>query len=95
VATVRNQLRCEFKWQDAPKPLDDHLPTANTLAGRLVRQRTSLGLSQKEMAGRLGVAPGTLARWERGEREPEGALLERVERFLDEAEAGLDARRVG
>ena len=35
---------------------------------RLVRRRTSLGLSQKEAAKRLGVDPGTLARWERGER---------------------------
>ena len=58
------------------------LPVANTLAEQLVRQRTSLGLSQKESAERLGVDPGTLAKWERGEREPAGAFAERAKRFL-------------
>jgi transcriptional regulator with XRE-family HTH domain len=48
----------------------DPLPVANTLAERLVRQRTGLELSQKESAERLGVDPSTLAKWERGEREP-------------------------
>jgi transcriptional regulator with XRE-family HTH domain len=60
----------------------DPLPPANTLAGQLVRQRTSLGLSQKESAERLGVDPTTLARWERGEREPKGEFAKRAERFL-------------
>jgi transcriptional regulator with XRE-family HTH domain len=58
------------------------LPVANTLAERLVRQRTSLGLSQKQSAERLGVDPSTLARWERGEREPTGAFAERVQRYV-------------
>lgn len=38
----------------------------------MVRHRTSLGLSQKESARRLHVDPSTLAKWERGEREPTG-----------------------
>jgi len=71
------------------------LPEADTLGGRLVRHRTSLGMTQGEAAKRIDVDPGTLARWERGEREPAGALLGRAERFLDEAEAGLEVRRVG
>jgi transcriptional regulator with XRE-family HTH domain len=58
---------------------------------QLVRQRTSLGLSQKEAAERLGVDPGTLAKWERGEREPAGAFLARVKQFL----GGEEAQRVG
>jgi transcriptional regulator with XRE-family HTH domain len=58
------------------------LPTASTLAEQLVRQRTSRGLSQKEAAIRIGVDPGTLARWERGEREPTGAYAVRVQRFV-------------
>jgi transcriptional regulator with XRE-family HTH domain len=33
-------------------------------------------------ATEIGVDQGTLARWERGEREPTGALLENVTRFL-------------
>jgi len=58
------------------------LQQANGPAEQLVRHRTSLGLSQKDAASRIGVDPGTLARWERGERQPEGVLRSRVERFL-------------
>jgi transcriptional regulator with XRE-family HTH domain len=72
----------------------DPLPQANTLAEQLVRRRTRLGLSQKESAGRIGVDQGTLARWERGEREPAGAFLVWVKRFLLEGEA-LGAQRAG
>jgi len=42
----------------------------------------TLGLSQKEAAMRLGVDPTTLARWERGEREPMGTFELRAQRFL-------------
>lgn len=31
------------------------------------------------------VDPGTLARWERGEREPRGSFLTRLVQFLDAA----------
>jgi len=72
------------------------LPAANTLAEQLVRQRTSLGLSQKESAERLGVDPGTLAKWERGEREPAGRFLDLVKRFLgDDGEWRSISRRAG
>lgn len=72
------------------------LPESKSPAEQLVRRRTTLGLSQAEAANCLGVDPGTLARWERGEREPRGACLGRVERFLcDEEAADLDAWRVG
>jgi len=71
------------------------LPAADTLGERLVRHPT-LGLSQKEAAKHLGVGPGTLARWEREEREPAGSSPGHVERFLcDEEAADLEARRVG
>ena len=74
----------------------DPLPQANTVSEQLVRQRTSLGLSQKESAERLGVDPSTLAKWERGEREPAGAFLARVDHFLVQSEASrVDARRAG
>ena len=70
------------------------LPEAHTLNGRLIRHRTSLGMTQEEAAKRLGVDAGTLARWERGERTSEGVFLGRVERFLsDEDAAGIDARK--
>lgn len=40
--------------------------------------RRYLGLSQEAMARRLRVDPGTLARWEQGEREPKGEHLRSV-----------------
>jgi transcriptional regulator with XRE-family HTH domain len=58
------------------------LPPAKSMGGRLVRQRTALGLTQKESAKRLNVDPSTLAKWERGERKPAGRFLERVNRLL-------------
>ena len=70
------------------------LALASTLAEQLVRQRTSLGLSQKESARQIGVDPATLARWERGEREPAGAFQARVKRFVLHGETS-DARRAG
>ena len=57
------------------------------LGERLVRCRTLLGLSQKGFAGQLGVDQGTLAKWERGERQPAGEFAARVTRFLNTAEA--------
>ena len=41
------------------------LPDAKTLGERLVRHRTTLGMSQKEVAEEIGVDQETLARWER------------------------------
>jgi len=46
--------------------------------------RRYFGLSQEVMARRIRVDPGTLARWEQGEREPEGRLRMRLATFLDE-----------
>jgi DNA-binding XRE family transcriptional regulator len=66
---------------------DNPLPPATSLADRLVRGRESLGLTQKESAKRIGVDPSTLARWERGEREPAGEVAAGVMRFLAKAEA--------
>ena len=73
----------------------DPLPAAKTLGEQLIRRRTSLGFSQKQAARMLAVDPTTLARWERGEREPTREFLGRVERFLDADAASLSARRAG
>ena len=58
------------------------LPPPATTAEKLVRHRTSLGLTQKESAARIGVDQCTLARWERGEREPGGTFDLRVDKYL-------------
>jgi transcriptional regulator with XRE-family HTH domain len=52
------------------------------LGGQLVRRRSTLGLTQKQAAERLSVDPSTLAKWERGEREPRGIFLTRVKQFF-------------
>ena len=68
------------------------LPKADTVAEKLVRQRTSLGLSQKESAERLGVDPSTLAQWEQGKRVPQGAFMGRVQRFLQNPDPAGERR---
>jgi site-specific DNA recombinase len=70
------------------------LPEAKGWGERLVRHRTTLGMTQKDAARQLGVDQGTLAKWERGEREPQGAFLGRVKRFLQDGNAS-GARRAG
>jgi transcriptional regulator with XRE-family HTH domain len=62
-------------------------PPPSGIGERLVRCRTLLGLSQKVFAGQLGVDQGTLAKWERGEREPAGDFKKGVLTFLNSAEA--------
>jgi site-specific DNA recombinase len=71
------------------------LPEVTTLGERLVRHRISLGLSQKEAAAEIGVDPATLARWEKEEREPTGAHLAEVRRFLDGGVSRRNVRRAG
>ena len=45
---------------------------------------------------RIVVDPATLTKWERGEREPAGTLLDRVKRFLnDEEQRQSNSRRAG
>ena len=51
------------------------LPEGKTWGERLVPQRTALGITQAEWARRIGVDQGTLAKWERGDREPKGEML--------------------
>ena len=43
---------------------------ATTLGERIITSRRLLGLSQREIANRLGIDPSMLGRWERGEGRP-------------------------
>jgi transcriptional regulator with XRE-family HTH domain len=70
------------------------LPAAAGWGGRLVQARTALGLTQKQAAQRMGVDPGTLARWERGERKPVGAWAVRAGGLLAEMAASAVAQTV-
>jgi transcriptional regulator with XRE-family HTH domain len=60
----------------------DPLPSADSLPERLRRARRLLGLTQREMAERLGVDPCTLRDWEAGLHQPTRGSLEVIGRFL-------------
>ena len=53
-------------------------PSADTLAEQLVNHRKAFGITQKEFARQIGVDPSTLARRERGEREPKGRFRKTI-----------------
>jgi len=55
---------------------DDTKP--ESLGQRIVAFRRLRGLTQKELARRLGADPSTLARWERGKRQPSAKPLNRL-----------------
>ncbi len=91
---------CLVNWEaNATRPEIRYMPAIIEFLGynpasegkswseRLVRCRTGLGLTQREAADRIGVDQGTLARWERGEKEPWGKFVSLVERFLDQKHA--------
>jgi transcriptional regulator with XRE-family HTH domain len=70
------------------------VPPGNAWAERLVQCRTALGITQKEAASQIGVDACTLARWERGEREPIGDFATRATRFLGIVDRpGVEAAR--
>jgi transcriptional regulator with XRE-family HTH domain len=50
----------------------------HTLAERLVAARERLGWSQEDAAGRLGLKPPQLSKWERGANTPGGRNLARI-----------------
>ena len=55
---------------------------AKTLGEKILAYRKLLGLSQEMLARKLGVDPGTLARWEQGKNKPKGKHLEILDEFL-------------
>ena len=63
------------------------LPAAKGWGEQLIRRQTTLGMTQGEAAGRLGVDQGTLAKWEQGKREPQGVFLELLGNFLSYTES--------
>lgn len=52
------------------------------IAGEISMRRQELGLSQKELADRLGVSQGLVSRWERGESNFSLSTLVRISSVL-------------
>ena len=63
----------------------DPQPQPETLGQALKRRRQVRGMSQREMAKRLGVDPATVGRSEREARIPAGEFLRRVQILLGTA----------
>lgn len=57
----------------------DPQPQPATVGQALKRHRQVRGMSQRELAGRMGVDQGTLGRWERGIRVPKGRFASKIE----------------
>jgi DNA-binding XRE family transcriptional regulator len=60
----------------------DPRPASDGIGATLIRWRQGRGLNQKGLAKLLLVDPSTLARWERGERQPTGKFLDKVRTVL-------------
>ena len=58
------------------------LPEAADLIGKMKRLRSTLGLSQEQLAQKLGIDESTIAGWERGENTPAGAYRKLLEDFV-------------
>lgn len=67
----------------------DPLPPPKNWAEQLVRFRVALGMTQQKAARQIGVDQSTLARWERGDRQPAENLLKRVLKIMGSAEHTL------
>jgi transcriptional regulator with XRE-family HTH domain len=65
-------------------------PFPESLRDQLLRERTTLGLTQKAFAKRLGVDPTTLARWEKGKGTPSKKFQRIITGFLEFREPDFD-----
>ena len=55
---------------------------SGTIGKRIISKCQAMGLTRKELTRHLGVDPGTLGRWERGERHPSDNTGLRLKRLL-------------
>jgi DNA-binding transcriptional regulator YiaG len=58
------------------------LPEADDLISKFRRVRSTLGLTQEQLAQKLGIDESTIAGWERGDNQPVGAYRQLVEDFI-------------
>lgn len=78
----RHEPRGETR--DAVERLIEEAFSEDELVAMSIRSvRKRLGITQRELAVRLGVYPKTVSRWERGLRRPSEEQLERIDRLLD------------
>lgn len=59
------------------------------LTRRLVAERTRLGLTQGELAARIGVSQGAVSRWEKGRHRPSSEALNKLAIMVDTTASSL------
>lgn len=64
-----------------------------TIAGRLTASRMRAGLTQREMARRLGLSASAVGQWEAGYAEPSSINLRKAARILEVASEWLETGR--
>ncbi|MDQ7839144.1 MAG: helix-turn-helix domain-containing protein [Thermodesulfobacteriota bacterium] len=85
------QLKEEVEWYERVKSGDfQPIEYLNEVGHLLVGLRIYLGLSQKELAGRLGVSEAQVSRDEKNEYH--GITLERAQKILEALKAGVELR---
>ncbi len=67
----------------AADPLEDYSDATATFGDRLGLAREAMGLSQAELAERLGVKPQTLRNWEEDRAEPRANRLQMLAGLLN------------
>lgn len=65
--------RCIERWKNVARAKKTY--DIDTIAHRLKAARTARGMSQRELAARVGTYQGTYARWERGHAMPAKKLF--------------------
>jgi DNA-directed RNA polymerase specialized sigma subunit len=85
------QLAQEVEWYENVRRRNFEVINRLTSIGRLlIALRIANGLSQKELAGRLGVSEAVVSRDERNEYH--GISVERAQRILDALQATVSVR---
>lgn len=64
------------------------IQVGTSMAERFVNFRKSRGITQNAFAAQIGVDQSTLAKWERGERQPIGKYLDRVRLIIPDVSGG-------
>jgi len=67
----------------------DPCPSDSSHASWLKAYRRAHGLTQRQMAKRLGVDQSTVEDWEKGLHEPMGRAAVRLQRLIRESECGI------
>jgi len=69
---------------------DGAVPNGASKRGRLAQRRKAVGLTQEQLAERLGVERTTVVRWERGQTQPLPWLRPRLARALRVSANGIE-----